>query len=127
MQRPILFHPKLGVGPKRLDLGRMIEYPTLARRAVARQLDREMMAEELRLLYVAVTRAKDKLILSVALTGGGKDIAKLAPDAACPAEPQALAACSSVGQWVLLPVLCRPEAAPLFLRSRSASKTICSS
>ncbi|MBU5434588.1 helicase-exonuclease AddAB subunit AddA [Pseudoflavonifractor sp. MSJ-37] len=113
MQRPILFHPKLGVGPKRLDLGRMIEYPTLARRAVARQLDREMMAEELRLLYVAVTRAKDKLILSVALTGGGKDIAKLAPDAACPAEPQALAACSSVGQWVLLPVLCRPEAAPL--------------
>ena len=64
MQRPILFHPRLGVGPKRLDVGRMVEYPTLARRAVARQLEHEMMAEELRLLYVAVTRAKDKLILS---------------------------------------------------------------
>ena len=113
MQRPILFHPRLGVGPKRLDVGRMVEYPTLAPRAVARQLEYEMMAEELRLLYVAVTRDKDKLILSVALTGGGRDIARLAPDAGCPVEPQALAACQSAGQWVLLPVLARPEAAPL--------------
>ena len=113
MQRPILFHPRLGVGPKRLDMGCMVEYPTLARRAVARQLEYEMMAEELRLLYVAVTRAKDKLILSIPLTGGGKDVAKLAADAGCPAEPQALAACQSVGQWVLLPVLTRPEAAPI--------------
>ena len=64
MQRPVLFHPRLGVGPKRLDMGCMVEYPTLARRAVARQLEYEMMAEELRLLYVAVTRAKDKLVLS---------------------------------------------------------------
>ena len=113
VQRPILFHPQLGVGPKRLDLERQIEYPTLARRAVARQLEYEMMAEELRLLYVAMTRAREKLILSVALTGGGRDIAKLLPDAGCPAAPQALADCASVGQWVLLPVLCRPEGAPL--------------
>ena len=50
MNRPILFHPDLGVGPKRLDTERMVEYPTLARRAVARKLELEMMAEELRLL-----------------------------------------------------------------------------
>ena len=113
MREPILFHPKLGVGPKRLDLARGVEYPTLARRAVSRQLEYEMMAEELRLLYVAVTRAREKLILSVALTGGGKDVAKLLPDGGCPAAPQALAACASPGQWILLPVLARPEAAPL--------------
>ena len=107
--RPILFHPKLGVGPKRLDLERGVEYPTLARRAVARQLELEMMAEELRLLYVAVTRAKEKLILSVALTGGGRDLEKLAGDAACPVEPQVLALCQSVGQWVLLPAMARPD------------------
>ena len=109
-QRPILFHPRLGVGPKRLDTERMVEYPTLARRAVARQLEYEMMAEELRLLYVAMTRAREKLILLISLTGGGRDIARLMPDALCPAEPQALAACQSVGQWVLLPVLARPDA-----------------
>lgn len=109
MSRPILFHPKLGVGPKRLDVERGMEYPTLARRAVARKLELEMMAEELRLLYVAMTRAKEKLILSVALTGGARDLEKLAPDAACPVEPQVLAGCQSVGQWVLLPALARPD------------------
>ena len=113
MSRPILFHPKLGVGPKGLDVERGIEYPTLARMAVARQLEREMMAEELRLLYVAMTRAKEKLILSVALTGGGKDLEKLAGDAGDPVDPQVLLACQSVGQWVLLHALCRPEAGAL--------------
>ncbi len=113
MNRPILFHPQLGVGPKRLDAERGVEYPTLARRAVARQLEREMMAEELRLLYVAMTRAKEKLILSCALTRGGEDLAKLAPDASCPVDPQVLLGCQSVGQWVLLPALCRPEAQAL--------------
>ena len=48
----------------------MVSFPTLARKAVASQLEREMMAEELRLLYVAMTRAQEKLILSVALTEG---------------------------------------------------------
>ena len=110
MQRPILFHPRLGVGPKRLDTERMIEYPTLARRAVARQLEYEMMAEELRLLYVAMTRAREKLILSCALTRGAADLRKLAEDAEYPADPQVLAGCQSVGQWVLLPVLTRPDA-----------------
>ena len=113
MSRPILFHPKLGVGPKGLDVERGIEYPTLARMAVARQLEREMMAEELRLLYVAMTRAKEKLILSVALTGGGRDLEKLAGDAGDPVDPQVLLSCQSVGQWVLLHALCRPEAGAL--------------
>ena len=48
----------------------MVEYDTVARRAVKRQLEREMMAEELRLLYVAMTRAREKLILTLALPEG---------------------------------------------------------
>ncbi len=105
--------PQAGGGPQGLDVERGMEYPTLARRAVARKLELEMMAEELRLLYVAMTRAKEKLILSVALTGGARDLEKLAPDAACPVEPQVLAGCQSVGQWVLLHALARPEASAL--------------
>ncbi len=113
LSRPILFHPLLGVGPKRLDLDRMLEYPTLARLAVARQMDRELSAEELRLLYVAMTRAQEKLILSCALTGGRGDIQRLLPAVGTPVEPQALLDCVSPAQWVLLPVLARPEAAEL--------------
>ena len=115
MQKPMLFHPRLGVGPKGLDPERMVEYTTLARQAVAAQLEREMMAEELRLLYVAMTRAKEKLILTCALTGGARDLRRLAEDAACPVDPQALLATQSAAQWVLLPVLARPDAAALRL------------
>ena len=113
MQKPMLFHPKLGVGPKGLDTERMLEFPTLARLAVAGQLEREMMAEELRLLYVAMTRAREKLVMVCALTGGAKDLQRLAGDAGCPAEPQALLGTQSVGQWVLLPTLARPDAGAL--------------
>lgn len=112
-RRPMLFHPGLGVGPKRLDLERMIEYPTLARLAVTRKLEQEQGAEELRLLYVAMTRAKEKLILSCALTKGRGDIEKLEPLAGTPVEPQALLDSQSPAQWVLLAALARPEAKAL--------------
>ena len=112
-QKPMLFHPKLGLGPKGLDGQRMVEYPTIARKAVELQLDREMKAEELRLLYVAMTRAREKLIMTCALASMEKTVDKLAADAGCPAEPQALAALGSVGEWMLLPVLARPDAQAL--------------
>jgi ATP-dependent helicase/nuclease subunit A len=115
MQRPVLFHPQLGVGPRGLDRERMVEYPTLARKAVARKLEREMMAEELRLLYVAMTRAREKLILSVTLTEGAKALERLGEDLAVPPVPMALERQQSVGAWVLLHALTRPEAA--FLRA----------
>ena len=89
LMRPVLFHPQLGVGPKGLDRERMVEYSTLARRAVERKLNREMMAEELRLLYVAMTRAQEKLILSLALTDGIKALERLGEDLSVPAAPAA--------------------------------------
>ena len=113
LMRPVLFHPQLGVGPKGLDRERMVEYSTLARRAVERKLTREMMAEELRLLYVAMTRAREKLILSLALTGGMRALERLGEDLSVPAAPVALESQQSVGAWVLLHALTRPEAAPL--------------
>ncbi|MBP1737476.1 MAG: helicase-exonuclease AddAB subunit AddA [Oscillospiraceae bacterium] len=113
MRRPVLFHPTCGMGPMFLDLDRMLRYPTLAHQAVALQLEREMTAEELRVLYVAMTRAKEKLILSCALTGGAADLQKLAEDAVRPVEPQVLAMADSVGKWLLYYVLTRPDSASL--------------
>lgn len=115
MMRPVLFHPQLGIGPRGLDRERMVEYPTLARKAVGRKLEREMMAEELRLLYVAMTRAREKLILSISMTEGLKVLERLGEDLAVPPSPMALEKQQSVGGWVLLHALTRPEAA--FLRA----------
>ena len=113
LMRPVLFHPKLGVGPKGLERERMIEYPTLARRAVARQLEREMLSEEMRLLYVAMTRAKEKLILSLALPEGLRALERMGEELSVPLSPVTLESQSSVGGWVLLHTLTRPEAAHL--------------
>ena len=113
LQRPVLFHPVLGVGPRGLDRERMVEYPTLARKAVARKLEREMMAEELRLLYVAMTRAREKLILSIPLRRGAEELEKLGEDLSVPPSPMALERQQSVGGWVLLHALARPEASAL--------------
>ena len=63
-QDTVLIHPELGLGPKLTDPENKIEYPTAARRAIERRLTREMLSEEMRLLYVAMTRAKDHLILT---------------------------------------------------------------
>ncbi len=113
LNKPVLFHPKLGVGPKWLDRERMIQSTTLARRGVSVQLLREMMAEELRLLYVAMTRAREKLILSCTLADSRRELDRLWEDAGFPVEPQALLSRDTVGQWVLLAALCRPEAGVL--------------
>ncbi|MDD4715653.1 MAG: helicase-exonuclease AddAB subunit AddA [Oscillospiraceae bacterium] len=113
LAKPILVHPVLGVGPKLLDREQMVEYPTLARKAVERKLDLELRAEELRLLYVAMTRAKEKLILCCALPDAASALQKLAADSRCPMEPQVLAAAPSMAGWILPLALARPDGAPL--------------
>ena len=60
---PVLVHPALGLGPRCIDLKRKIRYPTMARLALEEKLRRENLEEEQRVLYVAMTRPKEKLIL----------------------------------------------------------------
>ena len=110
---PVLVHPKMGLGPRRVDLKRKIRYPTLARLAVEEKLRRENLAEEQRILYVAMTRPKEKLILVDALYHARTRLQRLAAVAGCPAAPESVAACKTFGEWLLLVLLCRPEAEPL--------------
>lgn len=113
LQKPVLFHPRLGLGPKGLDRETMVEFTTLARTGVALALKKELLAEEMRLLYVAMTRAKEKLILTHALAYGRGDLRNLAESVSYPADPRVLAGCTSVGQWLLLTALARPEGGEL--------------
>ena len=110
---PVLVHPAMGLGPRRVDLERKIQYPTLARRAIEEKLRRENLSEEQRILYVAMTRPKEKLILVDSMYHAEGRLQKLAAVAACPVLPETVAACKTFGEWLLLPMLCRPEAADL--------------
>lgn len=59
----LLFHRDLLLGPRLVDTRRRLKYPTIAHRAIGLKSRQESLAEEMRLLYVALTRAREKLVL----------------------------------------------------------------
>ena len=101
----VLVHPELGLGPKFTDAARGIEYPTLARRAVANRLERELLSEELRLLYVAMTRARERLFITCAMADTQKTMDKLAPAAQEHIPAQALLPMRSMAEWLICAAL----------------------
>ncbi|MGN8644635.1 helicase-exonuclease AddAB subunit AddA [Gracilibacillus sp. HCP3S3_G5_1] len=58
-----LLHKELGFATKYIDPVKRIMYPTLIYHGIKKQMQREMLAEEMRVLYVALTRAKEKVVL----------------------------------------------------------------
>ncbi len=70
LQKKMLLHRTLGFGPLYVDPDLRIKRQTLARVAIREKLKLESLSEEMRILYVAMTRAQQRLIL----TGTVKDI-----------------------------------------------------
>lgn len=68
----VLLHQDLGFGPDLVDVERRISYPVAPKQAIKYKSRQETLSEEMRILYVAFTRAKEKLII----TGAVKDFAK---------------------------------------------------
>lgn len=71
LREDILIDKDLGLGPVWVDCEKRLKYPTLARIAVKNKLKRELLAEEIRILYVAMTRAREALII----VGSANDLA----------------------------------------------------
>ncbi|MCG8403524.1 MAG: helicase-exonuclease AddAB subunit AddA [Firmicutes bacterium] len=69
LNRNVLLHRDLGLGPQLVDPVKRVTHPTVAKLAVREKLRAEELAEEMRLLYVAMTRAKEKLILVGSVAG----------------------------------------------------------
>lgn len=61
--RDVVIHPDLGIGVDCIDLHKRTKVPSFLKKAVQREIQLENIGEELRVLYVAMTRAKEKLIL----------------------------------------------------------------
>ncbi|MBQ6813997.1 MAG: helicase-exonuclease AddAB subunit AddA [Lachnospiraceae bacterium] len=60
----IVIHHELGIGINRIDTEKRLRYKTLIKEAIGGQIRLENIAEELRVLYVALTRAREKLIIT---------------------------------------------------------------
>lgn len=85
----MVLHPELGMGLDYMDAKRRVYGPTLYKKTVAKQIELENMGEELRVLYVALTRAKEKLIITGTTANLPDRLAKLSAKAV-PEENQPL-------------------------------------
>lgn len=116
LNAPFLMHKELGFGPRFVDRENRVAYPTLANLAIRRRAQFELLAEEMRVLYVALTRPKEKMIL----LGTVKDAAKKAlawsqvkdsPELALP--DYLLAAGRNYLDWIGPSLMRHPDAAVL--------------
>jgi len=109
----VLCHKDMGLGLSCIDRENRVRYPSISKKAIAAKIMADSISEEMRVLYVALTRAKDRLIMTYAAKNVEKDIAEVAcridysdknllsADASCP------------GQWVLQAAVKRTEAGAL--------------
>ena len=105
-----VFHPQLGVGLT-LRAGQGGTYVTAPYRAVQSALAQEGLSEEMRVLYVAFTRARDKLVMTMPTKNALKLAQKMALRIFSGApEPYLLEHCGSRGEWVMQAVMAHPQA-----------------
>lgn len=103
----------IGVGLKRRDAETMRRFTTLPHTAAKLALEREELSEELRVLYVAMTRAREKLILIV---NEKKDFSKRLEKLSAgiteelKVDPFFVRTCTSYGDWLLTAALRHPDA-----------------
>ena len=74
MRKRLVFHSEYGLGPDYVDPELRVKAPTLLKKTIVTHMNEEMIAEELRVLYVAMTRAKEKLIMTGAMKNPEKRI-----------------------------------------------------
>jgi len=64
LKNEVLMHSELGLAPDYVDTESYVKYPTLPKLAIKQQIKMENTSEEMRVLYVALTRAKEKLFIT---------------------------------------------------------------
>lgn len=114
LRAPVLFDAEQGIGVKITDVENRVRYPGVSYQALAVKKRQMLLSEELRILYVAMTRPKDYLFMLYTTDGLERTLERLWSGAGNPAAPWASAAVKCLGDWVLLAALSRVEAGELF-------------
>ena len=115
----VLIHPDFGFASAYVDFEKRIKYPTLKRLSVRQKLLEEAVGEELRVLYVALTRAKLKLILCGIVKNDGKIVEKrIEPEKNGHLPYGSILGASNVWDWIL------PAADNLLAENERAGKIV---
>ncbi len=114
LRQPVLCHKDMGLGLSCVDHDNRVRYPTIAKSAITAKMESDGLSEEMRVLYVGMTRARDRLIMTYASQNLDKDINDIAlrMDLSGKAAMTRNVNCS--GRWVLYSALQRTEAGAFF-------------
>ena len=110
----LLCDSSLGLGLSCVEHGVRIRYPSIANNAISRKLRNDGISEELRVLYVAMTRPKDRLYMTYAGTNISKTLKAYSYRLDFCDHGLLYSRVSSLGDWVLYTALQRTEAGALF-------------
>ncbi len=114
LQARILSDKELGLGLSVADTQHRMRYPTIAKKAIAEKMAAESLSEEMRVLYVAMTRARDRLIMTYISQNLEKKLQNMALRADLDGGELLCRDVSCFGDWVLLTALHKTEAGALF-------------
>ncbi len=104
----ITFNSKLGVGFTFIDRENLLKYPTIPETAIKTYEKQCLLSEEMRLLYVALTRAKEKLILNITEENLKTKLTQKLEfmlDSNGDIAPYVASKCLSYSDWILLSVM----------------------
>ena len=110
----VLCDQSLGLGLTAVDERNRVRYPTIAKRAIAAKITADSLSEEMRVLYVALTRARDRLIMTYASQTLQKDLSDLALRMNVGQRELLTKDVVCAGEWVLMTALRRAEAGEFF-------------
>ena len=112
---PVLCHRELGVGLMLRAGSRASRYKTLPYAAVGQTIKRETLSEEMRILYVALTRAKDALIITVPLKKPESELKTPAMFASAEAtDAEAMLGAQNWALWLLTAAMLHPDSDELW-------------
>ena len=110
----VLCHKELGLGLNFVDTDQRVRYPTIAKRAIATKITEESVSEEMRVLYVAMTRPKDRLIMTYAKRNLAADLRDTAMRLQLSPKELLTGQVDCPGDWVLQTALTKTEAGAFF-------------
>ena len=79
--------------------------PSIQQQAIKVAARREMLSEEMRLLYVALTRARERLIITAVMKEPGGKLEKMRQNLTTPMEPEELLASKCMAEWLMYAAL----------------------
>ncbi len=109
----ILCDKELGLGLSVADNRNRVRYPSLAKRAMAVKMTAESISEEMRVLYVAMTRARDRLVMTYAVKNLAKDLSQIALRRDFDNGELLCQEAVCMGDWILLEAMSHTEAGQL--------------